>query len=244
LKLPSFEHPQLQRNLAGILLLQSRGDLNHPDLAGILIWGNTLSLPLALVFGALIAATDPVAVVALFRSLGVPKRLSVLIEGESLLNDGTAIVVFNLMLVVALSGGFNLVDSIASFLRVAVGGTVIGLVLGWMISRLISRVDDYLIETTLTTVLAFGSYLVAEQLHFSGGCCRAAGLVKEIGSARYEPHHALFYSTSGIWLSCQLHGLLLIGLQVSIPALISYWQPVLWQFLRTARPLVGSLRSA
>ena len=130
--------------------------------------GDAASFPLALVFGALISATDPVAVVALFRALGVPKRLALLVEGESLLNDGTAIVVFNLVLAAALTGRFNFVEGVGDFLRVAAGGTVVGLLLGWITAQLIARVDDYLIEITLTTVLAFGSYLVAERLHFSG----------------------------------------------------------------------------
>ena len=127
-----------------------------------------LSFPLALVFGALISATDPVAVVALFRDLGVPKRLALLVEGESLFNDGTAIVVFNLVLAAALTGRFDPVEGVGDFLRVAAGGTVVGLLLGWVTAQLIARVDDYLIQITLTTVLAFGSYLVAERLHFSG----------------------------------------------------------------------------
>ena len=227
---------ELQRNLTGILLLAVPGViLTTLIVAGVLMWGNTLSLPLALVFGALIAATDPVAVVALFRSLGVPKRLSVLIEGESLLNDGTAIVLFNLMLVVALTGRFNLVDSIASFLRVAVGGTVVGLVLGWMISRLIARIDDYLIETTLTTVLAFGSYLVAEQLHFSGVLAVvAAGLVNgNLGPQGMSPttRIVLFNFWEYVAFLANSMVFLLIGLQVSIPALIATWQPILWAIL-------------
>lgn len=91
-----------------------------------------LSLPLALVFGALISATDPVAVVALFRALGAPKRLALLVEGESLLNDGTAIVVFNLVLMVALTGSFNLLQGLGDFLRVSAGRVVVGLLLGWL----------------------------------------------------------------------------------------------------------------
>jgi monovalent cation:H+ antiporter, CPA1 family len=227
---------ELQRNLPGILLLAVPGViLTTLIVAGVLVVGNTLSLPLALVFGALIAATDPLAVVALFRSLGVPKRLSVLIEGESLLNDGTAIVLFNLMLLVALTGRFNLVESISSFLRVAIGGTVVGLVLGWIISRLIARVDDYLIETTLTTVLAFGSYLIAEQLHFSGVLAVvAAGLVNgNMGPQGMSPttRIVLFNFWEYVAFLANSMVFLMIGLQVSIPALLATWQPVMWAIL-------------
>ncbi|MGI8812313.1 MAG: Na+/H+ antiporter [Pyrinomonadaceae bacterium] len=140
--------------------------------------GVGISLSSALVFGALIAATDPVAVVALFKALGAPKRLTTLVESESLFNDGTAIVVFKLLLVLALSaasfkaGGpaesFDLLTAAVDFLRVSAGGLFVGIVLGWVIAQIIARVDDYLIETMLTTVLAFGAYLVADRFHLSG----------------------------------------------------------------------------
>ena len=169
----------LRRNLPAILLLAVPGViLTTFIVGGMLVLGINLSLPIALVFGALIAATDPVSVVALFRTLGVPKRLSVLIEGESLFNDGTAIVLFNLMLAVALTGKFNLADSVVDFFVISIGGILVGLVLGWLIAQLIARVDNYLIETTLTTVLAFGSYLIAERFGVSGVLAVvAAGLV-------------------------------------------------------------------
>ena len=169
----------LRRNLPNILILAVPGVLlTTLIVGGVLALGAGLGLASALVFGALIAATDPVSVVAIFRTLGVPKRLSVLIEGESLFNDGTAIVVYNLALIVVLTGKFNLLTSLGDFLSVSGGGVVIGLVLGWLISLLIARVDDYLIETTLTTLLAFGSYLLAERLHFSGVLAVvAAGLI-------------------------------------------------------------------
>jgi CPA1 family monovalent cation:H+ antiporter len=199
-------------------------------IGGILAFTTPLGLSLGLVFGALIAATDPVAVVSLFRAIGVPKRLAGLVETESLFNDGTAIVVFRLVLLAALSGQFNLVQGAANFLQVAVGGVVIGLALGWVIARLIARIDDYLIETTLTTVLAFGSYLAAESLGFSGVLAvAAAGLVNgNLGPQGMSPttrivlfnfwEYAAFLANSLIFL--------LIGLQVNIPALVANALPI------------------
>jgi CPA1 family monovalent cation:H+ antiporter len=147
-----------------------------------------IRVELAMVFGALIAATDPVAVVALFRRLGVPKRLQVLLEGESLFNDGTAIVVFNITLAIAgalarsestLSADSGLGMWIAEFLKVAGGGVLTGIVLGMFASQIIGRIDDPLVETTLTTVLAFGSYLVGEHVLGVSGVLAvvAAGIV-------------------------------------------------------------------
>ena len=160
----------LRRDLVLIIVLAVPGVVITTILVGgVVAWGARLSLTTALVFGALVAATDPVAVIALFRSMGVPKRLRVLLEGESLFNDGTAIVVFNLMVGIALTGSFNLVDSLSNFAVIAGGGLLVGILLGLLTEQLIMRIDDYLIETALTTVLAYGAYLVAEHVfHVSG----------------------------------------------------------------------------
>ena len=224
---------ELRQNLVTILVLAVPGViLTTMIVAGMLTLGTSLSLPVALVFGALIAATDPVAVVALFRLLGVPKRLSVLVEGESLLNDGTALVLFNLMLAVALTGKFNLFSSLVEFVQVAAGGIVVGLVLGWAISRLIARIDDYLIEITLTTVLAYGTYLVAEQLHFSGVLAVvAAGLITgSLGPQGMSPTTRIVLYNFWEYITFLVNSLvfLLIGLDVDIRALIGAWQPIIW----------------
>ncbi len=224
---------QVRRSLTAILLLAIPGVVLTMLIVGALVaWGTPLALPVALVFGAIISATDPVAVVAIFRSLGAPKRLTVLIEGESLVNDGTAIVLFNLVLGVALTGQFSLADSILEFIRVAAGGTVTGLVLGWAISRLIARVDDYLIETTLTTVLAFGAYLIAEQLHFSGVLAVvAAGLVNgNLGPRGMSPTTRIVLFSFWEYAAFLVNSLvfLLIGMQINLPELLAAWQPILW----------------
>lgn len=224
---------ELRRNLPQILVLAVPGViLTTLIIGGVIAWATPLSLPVALVFGALIAATDPVAVVALFRTLGVPKRLAVLMESESLLNDGTAIVIFNLMLVVALTGHFNWAQGAADFVQVAAGGTVVGLALGWLVSRLIARIDDYLIETTLTTILAFGAYLIAERLHFSGVLAVVtAGLVNgNMGPQGMSPTTRIVLFNFWEYVAFLANSLvfLLIGLQINIPALLAAWQPVLW----------------
>ncbi len=223
----------LRRNLPGLLLLAVPGViLTTLIVGGILTLALPLSLVSALVFGALIAATDPLAVVSLFRKLGVPKRLSVLVEAESLFNDGTAIVLFNLMLAIGLTGHFDLVGSLLDFVRVAAGGILVGLALGWIIARLIERVDDYLIETTLTTVLAFGAYLAAERLHLSGVLAVvAAGLINgNIGPRGMSPTTRIILFNFWEYVAFLANSLvfLLIGLKVNIPALVQSWQPILW----------------
>ncbi len=138
--------------------------------AGILTGTQLLDWRTALLFGSLIAATDPVAVVSLFKALNAPKRLATLVESESLFNDATTIVIFHIILAAFILGEteFSLADSVIEFVKVALGGTAIGIGIGIIADRVFSLIDDHLIETTLSTVIAFGSYLLAEQLHMSG----------------------------------------------------------------------------
>lgn len=131
-------------------------------------WG--WSMMAALTFGALISATDPVAVVALLRELGVDKKLAILIEGESLLNDGTAIVIFNVFVALLAGSEFQAGATAVEFLRVVTGGLVVGLVLARLGGFWMGRVfNDSVTEITLTIVVGYGCMLIAEgMLHVSG----------------------------------------------------------------------------
>jgi CPA1 family monovalent cation:H+ antiporter len=199
---------------------------------GVVAWGIGLEVPAALVFGALVSATDPVSVVALFRRLGVPRRLQLLLEGESLFNDGTAIVMFSIMLGIASAGEFDLVASFRDFIRIAGGGVLIGIALGMLISQFINRIDDPLVETTLTTVLAFGSYLIAESLGVSGVLAVvAAGIVngnlESTGmSATTRVVVFNFWEYSAFLANSLVF--LLIGLTTDVNIMISNWQEIVW----------------
>jgi CPA1 family monovalent cation:H+ antiporter len=123
----------------------------------------------ALLFGSLISATDPIAVLALFKNIGAPKRLALLIEGESMLNDATAVIVFRLIagFVIGheLFGTSKVVLGVGDFVYVFLGSIVCGAVLGHITALAIERIkDDRIVETTLTAALAIGSFIIAE--HF------------------------------------------------------------------------------
>ena len=128
-----------------------------------------LSLATALLVGASLSATDPVSVVALFRELGASKRLTILMEGESLFNDGVAVVAFLLLVDVPTgSGEFDLSMIVIRFLTFVGIGLGIGSLIGFGISYLTQRFDLPLVEQSLTLVSAYGTYLVTEELGGSG----------------------------------------------------------------------------
>lgn len=184
--------------------------------------------PAALVFGGVIAATDPVAVTALFRQVAAPRRLEVLVESESLLNDGTSIVVLSLILAY-LTGAETTAWSLSvNFLRTTIGGAAAGLLIGWGATHIIRRIDDASIEITLTTIAAYGSFVVAERLHVSGVIATvAAGVL----CGNHGRVHAMSDATRQAvdsfwaWLAFTLNSavFLLLGAEVPIAVLARAW---------------------
>jgi len=168
------------KNLVPILTLASVALAISAGLVGLMVhFGLGVSLTAALLFGALISATDPVAVTATFRELGVPNRLLVLVEGESLLNDGIAIVLFEILLVAALgTEQVGIASGVLDFLYVFVGGAALGAVLALGVAELAARLGR-LPSTALTVALAYGSFALADGiLGFSGVMAAvSAGLV-------------------------------------------------------------------
>ncbi len=228
---------KLRADLTPVLLFALAGTFVSTLALGALVTA-TLGLPwaAALAFGALISATDPVAVIAFFKALGAPKRLSVLVEGESLFNDAVAVVAFGLAVDAATSDEpFSVADGAVEFVVVSAGGLAIGLVLGYLVSTVfLANVDDPLIETSTTLALAYGAFLLAEEFgliidqpdfHFSGILAVvAAGLmVGNIGFRNTSPSTRLtlenfwelltFLVNSGVFL--------VIGLTISLTTLVA-----------------------
>ena len=122
----------------------------------------------AALFGVLIAATDPVSVIAMFRTVPVPHRLHLLVESESLLNDGVAAVAFTVLVAIA-AGGAASAPAIGGQLAVVIGGGVLmGAAVALPVVFLAGQTRDRLVEITLTTLIAWGSFWAAEHFHFSG----------------------------------------------------------------------------
>ena len=157
----------LFRNLIPVMVLAAPGLVIATLITGFFVHGfSPISLGAAMVFGALISATDPVAVIALFKELGAPKRLTMLVDGESLFNDATAIVAFEIMLGLVAGGslsGIVLFQAAAKFVAVFAGGFIVGALIGWLLIQLISLAkNDPLIEIALTTVVAYAAFITAQ----------------------------------------------------------------------------------
>lgn len=219
----------LRRNLAPVLTLAVPGLLVSTGFIGLLVWAATpLSLPAALLLGAILSATDPVAVISLFKQMGAPKRLTILVEGESLFNDATALVVAKILVAVVAAGYLSwdaAVSGAGEFLRVFVGGIVVGWLAGLVTGWLLGKVNiSPQIEVSLTTALAYLSFFLAEHvLHVSGVMAVVAAGVVLGGWGRakistpvedYMNHfweHMAFVANALIFL--------LVGLSVNLPSL-------------------------
>ena len=224
---------ELLRNSVPLLLLANAGVLMAAFVTGCLVhWLVGMPLLISLLFGSIISATDPISVLAIFKDLRVDKRLSLITEGESLLNDGTAAVLFEILLGAAVAGGLSVPKGIGLYFLGVGGGAILGAALGYLASRVTETLDDPEIEITLTTILAYGSYLLAYRLHLSGVIAAAsAGLVlgnlgaKKGMSSRTQTAMQSFWEYISFVMNSVVF--LLIGLEIHIRELLSNWSLVL-----------------
>jgi CPA1 family monovalent cation:H+ antiporter len=234
----SLNARQLVKDLAPVLALAVPALLISTTLVGLGIWLLLdIDLTMALLFGALISATDPVAVVALFKELGAPLRLNVLVEGESLFNDATAIVVFGILLSMILDGSsLNLVSgasAILEFLRVFLGGTVVGIISGLLVSELLFRLQSGKSAVlTMSIVTAYASFIIAEHsLHVSGvmATVSAAVTLSVYGLARISLDVKPLLTETWEFVSLVANSLLflLVGLSINTGELFSHLDSII-----------------
>ncbi len=226
---------QLLKNFAPILTLAVPALLVSTAIIGVGLWaiGGLALLP-ALLFGALISATDPVAVVALFRELGVSQRLTVLVEGESLLNDATAIVIFKILLAVALSGTVtwaHVTHGLVEFPLVFFGGVIVGAAVGIGASELVHRAKvDVSAHMVMTFVMAYAGYALAEALHVSGVVAVSCAALAFAAISVARASQAMLTEIRQVWevaaTACNTLLFMLMGLTVHLPSLAQEWMTI------------------
>ncbi len=165
----------LTRQKWAITILASLGIVASTFIVGALTWLmlGILSIPTSfiycLLFGALISPTDPVAVIGILKSAGVPKNLETKIAGESLFNDGIGVVIFLIILELAVGGHEITLSGVALlFVQEAVGGVVLGLAIGVLAYQMLKRVNNYQVEVIITLALVMGGFALADRIHTSG----------------------------------------------------------------------------
>jgi CPA1 family monovalent cation:H+ antiporter len=226
-----LEH--LRRTFGWIVLLAAPGVVISALIVALVLRGATgLPFELGLVVGAMVAATDPVAVIATFRRLGVPPRLATLVEGESLANDGTALVLFSAS-VAAISGGGSVSGAVETIIISVVTSIAIGLGAGWLASRLMALVDDLAIELTISLAAAYGTYLLADGLRQSGiiATVVAGVVIGTYGRAVGLSPRAL-EALDVVWeliaFLLTAFAFLLVGLAISVGDLVAGASWILW----------------
>ena len=223
---------KLVRNFVPLLLLANVGVLTAALVTGYLVhWLLGLPVLIALLFGSIISATDPISVLAIFKDLKVNERLSLILEAESLLNDGTAVVLFGILFGAVAAQRSTVPEAIGQYFLAVAGGAVLGLACGYLASRATETVDDPQIEITLTTILAYGSYLLAHRLHVSGVIATAcAGLALGSFGAKKGMSVRTRAAMQSFWeyVSFVMNSLvfLLIGLEIDVRKLLQNWSSV------------------
>lgn len=139
----------------------------------------------AAVLGAVIAPTDTVAATSIFRRLGAPERVRLLVEGESMINDGTALVIYRIAVGVAVGGAFSFGGAALEFVGVAAGGILVGIAIGLLSDRVLARLSDSDLTIMLSVLTAYGAYIGAEELHVSG---ILAAVVAGVYAGYRSPH--------------------------------------------------------
>ena len=189
-----------------------------------------MSWEAAFVLGAIVAPTDPVSATATFSRIGAPARVRLLVEGEAMINDGTALVAYRVALVAAVDGTFSAGDAAFEFLYSAAGGVAIGLAVGWLSVQVIRRQSDVALSIFVTVITAYASYIVAEEAGVSGVLSAVACGIFSGWNAHSSMDAGTRLSGVAFW------GVMIFGLETLLFILLGTQVPVLAEELD-----VGSL---
>ncbi len=178
-----------------------------------------MSWEAAFVLGAVVGPTDPVAAIATFSRIGAPARLRLLVEGEAMINDGTALVAYRVALVAAVEGTFSFGDALLDFVVSAVGGVAIGIAAGWLGTQAIRRQSDAALSIFMTLIVAYSSYILAEEAGVSG-------VLAAVGSGIYSGWNAHSAMDAGTRLSGRAFwGVMIFGLEALLFVLLGLQAP-------------------
>jgi CPA1 family monovalent cation:H+ antiporter len=223
---------EVRRWITGLALLAVPGVLVSAGIVAIVLSTFAGLRPdLAFVVGAIVSATDPAAVVATFKRLTASRPLATIVDGESLLNDGTGLVLFAIALG-ALTAPLNAADAALAFLGGIVLSGAIGLVAGLVAAAIVRYIDDPLIELTISVVLAYGSYLLADFFGLSGvlATVTAAIILGNFGGRVLSAAGADSIDTVWEFLAYLLTAIvfLLIGLAIPVERMLGSIGPIAW----------------
>ncbi len=234
----NIDLPALRRSIGSVALLAGPGVIVVALIVAITLHlGTGLPFELGIIVGAMVAATDPAAVITTFKRIGVSRRLSAMTEGESLFNDGTGLVLYALTLK-ALFTTVTATDVLETLVVTVVVSVVIGLAAGFLASRILALVEDHLLELTISVSAAYGTYLLADAFHESGVIATViAGIVignygRRIG---ISPRATEAIDTVWEFVAFLMTAIvfMLVGLSISLPGLQDALPWIAWGIVGT-----------
>jgi Na+/H+ antiporter len=194
-----------------------------------------LSWAEAAVLGAILAPTDAVAPISIFRRLNAPERVRLLVEGESMINDGTALVLYRIAVAVALGGAFDLGEAAFEFVEIAAGGIVVGLAIAFLSDLVLRRQHDSEVAIMLSVLTAYGAYIGAEELHVSG-------ILAAVAAGLYAGYRSPLSLDADIRLNAiAFWEVLVFGLEITLFVLLGLQLPEIVDTLEQSSSGVGEL---